>query len=285
MKPAARRFQILGAALLFSTGGAAIKASVLTNWQVACFRSGVAALVLLLCVPSWRHLLRPRRLLVGVAYAATMILFVSANKLTTAANTIFLQATAPIYVLLLGPRLLHEPVRRADLAFIAALAVGLTLFFAGAEPAQATAPNPVLGNTLGLLAGLSWALTILGLRWLGRDADGAGGDATGSAVVSGNLLACLACLPLAFPLDAARGIDWAIVGYLGTFQIGLAYVWMTRGVRHVPALETSLLLLLEPVLSTVWAWWIHDERSGPAALAGCTVILLATLAHALRRRG
>lgn len=285
MRSAARRFQILGAALLFSTGGAAIKASILTNWQVACLRSGVAALVLVLVMPAWRRILRPQCLLVGAAYAATMILFVSANKLTTAANTIFLQATAPVYVLLLGPRLLNEPVRRKDLLFIAALATGMTLFFVGSEAPLATAPNPVAGNVLGLFAGLSWALTILGLRWLGRGREIAGDDATGSAVVAGNLLACLACLPMAFPIEQYRGLDWTIVVYLGAFQIGLAYVWMTRGVRRVPALETSLLLLLEPVLSSVWAWWLHGERPGPTSLAGCTVILVATLVHALRRRG
>jgi drug/metabolite transporter (DMT)-like permease len=77
-------------------------------------------------------------------------------------------------------------------------------------------------------------------------------------------------------------IDWAIIFYLGIFQIGLAYVCMTFGVRRLPALETSLLLLLEPVLNAVWAWMIHGERPGPWSLAGCAIILGATLLRALQ---
>ena len=109
------RLQLVFAALLFSTGGAAIKASTLSGWQVASFRSGVAALTLLLLVPAARRGWGWRPALVGVAYAATLILFVTANKLTTSANTIFLQATSPVYLLLLGPLFLKEPVRRSDL--------------------------------------------------------------------------------------------------------------------------------------------------------------------------
>jgi drug/metabolite transporter (DMT)-like permease len=109
------RLLVLSAALLFSTGGAAIKATALTGWQVASFRSGIAAVVLLLCMPAWRRVWHPRTLAVGAAYAATMILFVLANKLTTATNTIFLQYTAPLYLLLLAPWLLREPVRLSDL--------------------------------------------------------------------------------------------------------------------------------------------------------------------------
>lgn len=276
------RLQILGAALLFSTGGAAIKACSLSSWQVACFRSGTAAVALLLLLPASRRFWRPRSLLVGAAYAATMVLYVSANKLTTAANTIFLQSTAPIYVLLLGPWLLDERVRRRDLLFTASLLVGLALFFAGIEPPRRTAPAPVEGNVLGALAGLSWALTLVGLRWLGRGGNGESGAQ--AAVIAGNALACAVCLPLAVPVASSRLLDWALVGYLGLFQIGLAYVLLTRGVRRVPALETSLLILVEPVLNPIWAWLVHGERPGPWSLAGCTVILVSTLAYTLSRR-
>jgi drug/metabolite transporter (DMT)-like permease len=88
---------------------------------------------------------------------------------------------------------------------------------------------------------------------------------------------------MALPVLQSRPADWLIVGYLGVFQIGLAYVWLTIGVRRVPALEASLLLLLEPVLNAVWAWLVHGERPGPWSLAGCLVILLATSARAFRR--
>ena len=278
------RLLVLSAALLFSTGGAAIKATSLTGWQVACFRSGVAAAVLLLCMPAWRRAWSLRTLAVGVAYATTMVLFVLANKLTTAANTIFLQYTAPIYLLLLAPWLLRESVRRADLLLVGALGVGMALFFVGTDPPHLTAPDPVRGNWLAALTGLSWALTLLGLRWLGRAETAADPHAAGASVIVGNLLACAVCLPLALPVLGSGPLDWVTVSYLGAFQIGLAYVCLTRGVGRLRALETSLLLLLEPVLNAVWAWLLHGEAPGAGSLAGCGVILLATLALTLRGR-
>jgi drug/metabolite transporter (DMT)-like permease len=277
------RLQILGAAALFSTGGAAIKACTLTNWQVASFRSGLAAIVLFVVLPSSRRFWQPHTLLVGIAYASTMVLYVSANKLTTAANTIFLQSTAPMYLLLLGPWLLREKVRRADLIFTLGLAAGMALFFVGIEPPQETAPSPFAGNVLGAMAGLMWALTLLGLRWLGRRG-GSEAEGAEASVVAGNLIACLACLPFALPVVSSTATDWVLVGYLGVFQIGLAYIFLTRGVRHVPALEVSLLILLEPVLNAVWAWLVHGERPGNWSLIGCTVILLSTLLYTLKRR-
>ena len=159
--PTIHRLRLLLVAVLFSTGGAAIKATALTNWQVACFRSGLAAVVLLMLMPAWRRGWSWRTLLVGAAYAATMVLYVSGNKLTTAANTIFLQSTAPLYLMLLGPWLLRERLRAADLLLAGLLGSGMAMFFIGSEPAQATAPSPVIGNWLGVLAGLTWASTIL----------------------------------------------------------------------------------------------------------------------------
>ena len=274
------RLQVLAAALLFSTGGAAIKATALSGVQVACLRSAIAALALALAMPAWRRVGAPRYFLVGAAYAATLTLYVLANKLTTAANTIFLQSTAPMYLLLLGPWLLRERIRAGDLLFTGAVAGGMTLFFVGAEPPQRTAPEPMLGNLLGACCGLTWAFTILGLRWLGR-AGGSGADEAGRAVIAGNLLVALATLPWALPLGGVGLGDGLVVGYLGVIQIGLAYVFMTRGVREVRALEASLLLLLEPVLSTVWAWLSHGERPGPWSLLGCSLIFVATVVKTL----
>ena len=131
------------------------------------------------------------------------------------------------------------------------------------------------------LSGISWALTILGLRWLGRGAKA--NESAGAAVVTGNLITFLVCLAPALPMGVAGPRDWMILVYLGVFQIGLAYILMTRGVRGVPALETSLLLLLEPVSNAVWAWLIHGERPGPWSLSGCAIILVATIARTFRR--
>lgn len=269
------RLMILAAALLFSTGGAAVKLCSLSGLQVASLRSGVAALAVLLMMPAARRAWSLGTVAVGLAYAATLVLYVVANKLTTAANTIFLQDTAPLYILLLGPWLLNEPIRRRDLALMVALAGGMAMFFVGTQPTFSTAPEPLRGNLLALAAGVCWALTIMGLRWLGRGA-GQGDGAAASAVACGNLIAFAAVLPWALPVPSASTVDWLLVAYLGIFQIALAYLFLTRGVRRVAALEASLLLLVEPVLNPVWAWLVHGEVPTGWALVGGAVILAAT---------
>jgi drug/metabolite transporter (DMT)-like permease len=286
---ATRRFDrlaVLGAAFLFSTGGVVIKATSWSGFAVAGGRAAVAALVLLWLMPRWRRFWQPKALAVGAAYAATMVLFVVANKLTTAANAIFLQATAPLYLLVLGPWLLGERNRHRDVLLTAVLAVGMGLFFVGSEQPGETATDPALGNLVAAAAGFTWAWTLVGLRWIGRQEPGSevflgSSDLAGAAVVAGNVLAFLLCLPFAFPLPAATPTDLALVGYLGVFQIGLAYVLMTRGIERVPALEVALLLLLEPVLSAGLAWSILGERPGSWALAGCLVILAGTAGRTL----
>jgi DME family drug/metabolite transporter len=270
------RLQLVLAALLFSTGGAAIKSSSLTGWQVASFRSGVAALTLLLLVPATRRGWGWRPALVGVAYAATLILFVTANKLTTSANTIFLQATSPVYLLLLGPLFLKEPVRRRDLWVVAAVLAGLLLFFVGTEAPVATAPDPAKGNVLALMSGVCFAVTIAGLRWLSRGTS----DVGLATVAIGNLIAFLWGLPFALPVVSATPTDWVVMLYLGAIQIGLAYACLTRGLRRVPALEASLLLMVEPVLNPVWAWLVHGEKPSHWALLGGALIIGATAAQA-----
>lgn len=281
MAPGAARLSVLLAALLFSTGGAAIKATSLGPWAVAGLRSGLAFLFLLAALPEARRRWNLGTLALGVSYGATMVLFVAGNKLTTAANTIFLQSTAPLYLLLAGPWLLGEPVRRRDLGFMAALAAGMALFFAGEPPASASAPNPALGNWIALASGVTWAATIGGLRWMEKH--GARGEAA-RALAAGNLLAFLACLPMLHPLPEATRVDWAVVAYLGVFQIGVAYLFFTRGLRGLPALEVSLLVLIEPVLNPLWAWLLQGERPGSWAVAGGATILAATAWRALANR-
>lgn len=278
------RLQVLTAALLFSSGGALIKACTLSSWQVAAFRSGIAAVAMLVLLPAARRGWSLRVVPVGLAYAATMILYVLGNKLTTAANTIFLQSTAPLYIMLLAPLLLGERIRRGDVVYMAALAIGMAFFLIGDQQPVGTAPNPALGNLVAGFAGLSWGLTIMGLRWLGR-ADTARSDQSVSAVVCGNAIACLVALPWALPVDHARPTDWALVAFLGVFQIGVAYAFLTRGVRRVPALEVSLLLLLEPVLNPVWALVVHGERPGAWAAIGGAIIIAATAVNTLTRGG
>jgi DME family drug/metabolite transporter len=275
------RLMILTAAVLFSTGGAAVKMVSLTGWQVASLRSGIAAAALLVILPETRRGWNRKTWLVGIAYATTMITFAVANKLTTAANAVFLQSVAPLYLVLLGPILLNEPIRRRQLVFMTALAGGMALIFSGSQTTSITAPDPLRGNLIGIATGISWALTIAGLRWLGGGlaASSAGSSAAAHAVVCGNLIAFLATLPMALPIRGATPGDWGAITFLGVFQIAVAYVFMVRGIRRVGALEASLLILLEPVLSPLWAWALHGERPTGLALVGGAVIIAATAAY------
>ena len=267
----ASRLQLFAAAVLFSTGGAAIKACALDGWQIACFRGGIAAFVVAWAVPSSRKGWSGRTALVAAAYAATVILFVQANKLTTAANTIFIQAASPLFIAALGPWLIGERPRARDQPFMAVLILGLGLFFVGAPDRHATAPDPWLGNVLASVSSVTVALMMIGLRWLGRGEDGN----AGAAVVMGNALAFVVALPFSLPVHA-RPADAAILAYLGIFQIGLAYPLVLAALRRLSALEASLLLFVEPVLSPLWAWLLHGERPGAWAMAGGALILAAT---------
>jgi drug/metabolite transporter (DMT)-like permease len=274
--------QAVGAALLFSTGGAAIKTAAFSAMQVASIRSGVAAALLLLWFRS-RTRWSAQAAAIGVAYAATLVLFVAATKLTTAASAIFLQSTAPLYVALLGPLVLHERRRRRDLGVLAAVGAGLVFCLAGGAGSTVTAPDPRTGNALGVLCGVAWAITLVGLRWGAR----APGDTAVSAVVMGNVLAFLAAAPALWPLPAAPVEEWATLGYLGVFQIGVAYVLLTEAMTELPALQVSLLLLLEPVLNPLWAWLMRDETPDVWTVIGGGIILAASAVHVMSesRRG
>jgi DME family drug/metabolite transporter len=263
---------LLAGALCFSTGGAAIKFCSLSGWQVASFRSGVAVLALLALAPMGARMPAARDWVVGAALAATLIAFVVANKLTTAANVIFLQSTAPLYLLVLAPRLLGEPLRRRDLGVMLAIAGGMALFFVGEQPSTQSAPDPLRGNLIAAASGLSFALTLIGLRWVSRS----GGSRSGM-LIAGNAITFLVCLPLALPVSGAGVADWLVIAWLGVVQIGLAYLLVTAGLQAVPAFEAALLLLLEPVLNPVWAALVQGEIPSGWALLGGAVILGASL--------
>lgn len=271
------RLQLLGAALLFSTGGAAIKATTLTSTQVAGLRSGIAVLAVLLLAPAARSLPSARAWMIGIAYAATLTLYAMANKLTTSANAIFLQSTAPIYVLLAAPWLLRERITARDLGFVVVAATGLSLFFLGSERSSATATDPATGNLLALASGAFWAATILGLRWMSQSPRA--GEAPIQAVVAGNTLAFAGALPWLFPI-AATSTDVVTIVYLGALQIGVAYLLVTAAVKRLGALEVSLLLLIEPVLNPMWAFALHGERPSGFAMLGGAILLGATAGKA-----
>lgn len=261
----------LTSAILFSTGGAAIKSTTLSSWQVAGARSMVAATALALLLPQSRRLARREVWISAIAYALTLICFVNATKLTTSANAIFLQGSAPVFLLLLGPWLLKEHNRPRDYAILLAIAIGMTLIFLSPTTTTTLAPNPDLGNAFGAASGLTWAFTLLGFRWV----QSKGIDPI-AAALAGNILVALVCFPTQFSTT-----DLAPILYLGLIQIALAYWCLTRAVSSLSALEAALLGMLEPALNPFWTWLLHNERPAPLALTGGAVILIATTFQAL----
>lgn len=257
------RLLILAAAVLWSTAGAAIKSVGLDAWQTAGGRSLVAGLFLLAAVPEARVRPTLRVFLVSIAYAFTVVLFVLGTKLTTAANAIFIQDTAPVWVLLLSPWLLGERPTRGELLAVPVYGAGLALFFL-----DELTGGQVLGNVVAALSGVAFAFSILGLRVLRHDGP--------AALVWGNALAAAATFPLWSSGPAPTALDVGLVVYLGIFQLGLAYLAFSRGMTGTPAIEASLLVLLEPVLNPIWTFLFAGERPGPWAIAGGAVVLGAT---------
>ena len=265
------RSKIIAAAVLFSSGGAAIKWCSFGAWQLATCRATLAMLTILILLPEARRGWTWRTVVVGFAYAATTLLYVQANKHTTAASAIFLQSTSPLFILLLAPLLLGEHATRRDIVQMAVMGAGLGLFFLGMDRPSATAPNPALGNLLAAICAVTWAFTVMGYRWLA-----ARGASVAAAAVSGNITAAIFALVMAQPLSAGRPADWAVVVFLGVCQLGIPYLFLARAVPQVRALEVGLFLLIEPVLNPIWAWLVHGETPGPATLVGGAVILGAT---------
>ena len=253
---------VAGAALLWSSGGLLIKLAPMPPLAVAGGRSLVAFLFYLVVL---RPNLRAARWATAAGYAGCIITFVLATRMTTAANAIFLQYSAPAWVLLLSPKLLGERLRRIDLISVALSLAGMSLFFVGKVEAGA-----VLGNVLGVVSGVFFALTILFLR---RDARGGKGDAVPSTAL-GNLLAALVTLPFAAGAFSSLTLPGAgALLYLGVVQLGCGYLLFARGVRRVPAAEASLISMLEPVLNPVWVLLGTGERPGPWALLGGAIVI------------
>jgi drug/metabolite transporter (DMT)-like permease len=259
---------VAAAAVLWSTGGLFIKLAPMPALAVACGRSLVAAIFYLAIL---RPDLRKARVTTALAYAACIVTFVSATKLTTSANAIFLQYTGPAYVLLLGPWLLDEPFRAIDGVCVALSLAGMSLFFVGkVEAGQAT------GNALAVLSGVFFAFTVVLLR---RDAKRGQNDALPSTTL-GNLVAALCTLPWALHAPIS-GRGALVLLYLGVVQLGIAYLLFIKGVRHVPAGEASLVSMLEPVLNPLWVYLGYGESPGRWAIAGGAIVVAAVIVRAL----
>jgi len=264
---------VLGAAALWSTGGLFIKWTTVSAVELTFGRSLLAAVTVALFTRREGFRLNAMTALTSVLYAALLLLFVVATKLTTAANAIFLQYTAPLYVLVLEPLFYKEKFRRADLSVVAVCVVGMSLFFVGR-----LRPQDVSGNVAALLSGLCFAFYILLLRHPHTQRVN-----RASSVIYGNLLLVLCTAPAGLAaFDQMTRWDALSVLYLGVVQIGLAYTLFTLGMaRGVRSLDAGIVGYIEPVLNPVWVYLFLGERPSAWAIVGGSIIIAAVGAHAV----
>lgn len=260
------------AAVLWSTGGMLIK---LIDWNpvaIAGTRSGISAILMFFYILLFRKDIKPRRILSkgkykwagAVVYALTVIGFVVANKLTAAANVIFLQYTAPIWVALLSGWLLKERVSKFDWTIILIVIVGMGLFFVGDIQ-----KGHMLGNFLSVLTGLFLAGVVLMLKMQKN-------STAIEMTFLGNLLTFVVSLPFIIgPIPDLQSIIGLIL--LGIFQLGIAYILFSEAVLHVTALEAILIPVIEPLLSPIWVFLMIGEKPSFFAIIGGLIVLAAVV--------
>ena len=264
---------VLLAALLWSTGGLFIKWTTLAGLELSFWRSLFAIFTVAFFTRregfgfNW---------VTGVAsflYAVLLILFVLATKTTTAANAIFLQYTAPVYLLILEPVFFKEKFRSRDLMTVLVCLGGMALFFVGQ-----LRPQDIAGNVMSLTSGLCFALYILLLRHpKAREVNRA------SSVIYGNTLAVIMTAPWGLAtLTSITGHDLIGVGYLGIVQLGISYTLFTSGMaRGVRSVDAGIICYVEPVLNPVWVFLLLGEKPSSWALLGGLIILGAVICHML----
>lgn len=249
-------------AILWSLGGMFIKMVEWNPLAISGTRSAVAALLFLsiLKKPSFKWDIL--KLGAALAYTGTVVPYVTATKMTTAANAILLQYAAPVYVAVLAHWFLKEKTGPADWVTIAVVLSGMVLFFL-----DDLTPGNLTGNLLAILSGISFAVLVILLR---KQKDGSPLE----SVFWGNIMTFLVALPfMGGPVPGVK--SWLIIVVLGLFQLGLSYVFYSIAIRHVTALDAILIPVLEPVLNPVWVFLAIGEVPGSYALAGGAVVLTA----------
>lgn len=254
---------VIAASMLWSTAGFLIKFVSWSPIPIAGVRSLIAAIVIFIYLKKPKFTFSKAQIIAAVAMAATMFLFVTANKMTTAANAILLQYTAPIFVALLSFFLLKEKVRRLDWLVIAIVLVGLSLFFLD----DMTTGN-LVGNILALLSGFTFAVMITALRF---QKDGSPMEST----LLGNVLTFLVTIPFLAkaPMPDLNSIIGLVL--LGIFQLGLAYILFANAIKHVTAVEGVLLSVMEPLCNPIWVFFFIGELPTGNALIGGVIVLTA----------
>jgi len=262
---------VLAAALLWSTGGLFIKWTKLSGLELSFYRSFFAVITVAIFTRKEGFGLNRLTAVASVLYAVLLVLFVLATKQTTAANAIFLQYTAPVYLLILEPLIYKERFRGRDLITVLVCLGGMTLFFVGQ-----LRPQDVAGNLMALASGLCFALYFLLLRHSKARAVN-----RASSVIYGNLLAVVILAPVGLAaIDKIDVRDAFSFVYLGVVQLGLAYTLFTLAMaRGVRSLDAGIIGYIEPVLNPVWVFLALGERPSKWALVGGTIIIATVFLH------
>jgi drug/metabolite transporter (DMT)-like permease len=253
---------LITAAVFWSMGGLLVKSVSIHPMAIAGVRSGAACLVVLLFLGRPRFTWSIPQIGGALSYAATVTCFVFATKLTTAANAILLEYTAPVYIALFGSWFLGERTRAADWLMMGACLFGMALFFL-----DSLAPGQLLGNVFGMMTGLTFAFLAIFLR---KQKD----TSNLESILLGNAIVAVIGIPF-LCLDApdVRDLSWLLI--LGALQLGLPYVLYAKAIRHVTALDSILIPIIEPILNPLWVFLLIGERPGPWAVAGGVIVLLA----------
>ncbi|MFZ5688868.1 MAG: DMT family transporter [Bacillota bacterium] len=265
-------FLLVITALMWSMGGMLIK---WVDWHpiaIAGMRSAIASVVLIAICRRPRFTWSFAQIGGAVSCAATLILFVMATKMSTAANAVLLQYSAPIYVALFAVWFLGERTTRLDWITILAVMLGMVMFFL-----DDLRPGYFWGNILAILSGISFAALVMFMR---KQKDGSPVE----TVILGNILTALLALPFMFG-SAPSAAGWAGLGLLGVFQLGLPYVLYSRAIKHVKALEATLIPVIEPIMNPIWVFIAIGEVPGPWALLGGAIVLVSVTARCLLSLG
>jgi drug/metabolite transporter (DMT)-like permease len=253
---------LIATAILWSTGGILIKS---VNWNplaIAGMRSAIAGIVILLYLRRPRFSWSAAQIGGAITYAGTVILFVTATKLTTSANAILLQYTGPIWVALFGKSFLGEKTTRMDWLMIGAVLVGMALFFL-----DKLSSGGLLGNIVAIASGVAFGWFILFMR---KQKD----DSTLETPLLGNAIAAVIGIPFMFG-STPDLTGWAALITLGVLQLGLSYTLFAAAVKHASALDSILVPTIEPLLNPIWVFFLLGERPGPWALVGGSIVLIA----------
>ena len=262
--------QLVLAALCWSLGGLLIKSVPWPPLAVAGGRGLIAGLFLLATNRGLNFHFSKRQVLGALGYAACTVTFCTATKLTTAANAILLQYTAPVWVALFGAWLLGERATSHDWLTIAAVLGGMGLFFA-----DSLESGHLAGNAFAVLSGICFAGMTIALR---SQKDGSPVE----SIILGNGLAFLVGLPWIVHAPELSPAGWLSLGALGLVQLGASYWLYAKAIRHVTALEAVLIPVIEPILNPVWVLLALGERPSALSLLGGAIVLSAVTLRALK---